>query len=160
MLPTVLSKERLERQLPLNEVAKTLTQPLELPELLNAVMDCIDGVLEHAHAGAIMLWDPPAGLFRPAAMFGFDPTVMRNMGLRSGESVTGKVYDEGKARLVRTPEEVSQMMADMREANLRIFERATGKETLPISLVAAPLIVRERKYGVLVLGEFVWRCPV
>jgi K+-sensing histidine kinase KdpD len=98
-----------------------------------------------------MLWDQSAGLFRPAAMFGFDPTIMRDMGLRLGESVTGKVYDEGKARLVQSPEEVAQMMSDMREANLRIFERASGKESLPISIVAAPLTVGDQKYGVLVL---------
>jgi K+-sensing histidine kinase KdpD len=147
-----LSYERLQRQLlALNEVAKTLTRPLELPELLNVVMDCIIGVLEQAHAGVIMLWDQSTGLFRPAAMFGFDPTIMRNMGLRQGESVTGKVYDEGTARLVRTQEEVAQMMADMRETNLRIFERATGIETLPTSMLAAPLTVGEQKYGVLVL---------
>lgn len=152
MLTDTITKERLERQLlALNEVAKTLTRPLELPELLNTVTDCIVGVLEQAHAGVIMLWDQSAGLFRPAAMFGFDPTTMREMGLRLGESVTGKVYDEGKARLVRTPEEVQQMMADMRPANRRIFELATGAHTLPISMLAAPLIVGDQKYGVLVV---------
>lgn len=152
MLQNTLTKERLERQLAaLNEVAKTLTQPLELPELLNDVMDRIIGVLEQAQAGVIMLWDQSAGLFRPAAMFGFDPSVMRNMGLRLGESVTGKVYDEGKTRLVCSPEEVSQMMADMRVVNLRIFSQATGIETLPRSLLAAPLRAGNQKYGVLVL---------
>lgn len=152
MLATDLTKERLERQLrALTEVAKTLTRPLELPELLNAVMDCIIGVLEQADTGVIMLWDQSAGLFRPAAMFGFDPTIMREMGLRLGESVTGKVYDKGEIRLLRTPEEVAQDMADMRPANRRIFELATGIGTLPISMVAAPLTVNDQKYGVLVL---------
>jgi K+-sensing histidine kinase KdpD len=152
MLTTTLPKERLERQLlALNEVAITLTRSMELPELLNAVMDCIIGVLEQAQAGVIMLWDQSAGLFRPAAMFGFNPTVMRDMGLRLGESVTGKVFDEGNARLLGTPEEIDQMMADMRQANRLIFEQATGTETPPLSILAAPLKVSDQKYGVLVL---------
>jgi hypothetical protein len=38
-------------------------------------------------------------LFRPEAAFGFDLTIMREMGLRAGRSITGKVYDDGRSRL-------------------------------------------------------------
>jgi hypothetical protein len=44
--------ERLARELnALTEVAKTLVSPLELPKLLEAVLDKICGVLEPAEAG-------------------------------------------------------------------------------------------------------------
>jgi hypothetical protein len=49
--------ERLQRQLyALTEIAKTLTLPLELPELLNAVIQKIVGVIEPAEVGAVMVW--------------------------------------------------------------------------------------------------------
>ena len=66
--PVNPNNERLARELhALSEVAKTLTLPLELPELLDAVMFRIIDVLDQADVGSIMLWDQSAGLFRPAA---------------------------------------------------------------------------------------------
>jgi K+-sensing histidine kinase KdpD len=144
--------EHLSRQLhALTEIAKTLTSPLELPELLDAVLDCIVGVLEPAEVGVIMLWDQSAGLFRSEACFGFDKKIMKEMGLRAGESITGKVFDDSQARMIRTPAEVAEMMADMRVANREVMARALGSKALPKCTIAAPLTVGEQKYGVLVL---------
>jgi hypothetical protein len=56
--------EQLSRQIhALTEVSKTLASPLELHELLKAVMDRMIGVLEPADIGTIMLWDQSAGSF-------------------------------------------------------------------------------------------------
>ncbi len=147
--------ERLTREInALTEVAKTLSSPLELPELLEAVLNKISGVLEPAEVGAIMLWDHSSGLFRPGAAFGYDPEILNDIGLRAGESITGKVYDEGKARLLCTPEEISTAMADMRPANREVLARALGTKTLPRCTLAAPISVGEQKFGVLVLETF------
>ena len=115
----------------LTEVAKTLTSPLELPELLDAVMKKIIGVLEQADVGVIMVWDQPSGVFRPAAAFGFDFDILKEMGLRAGESITGKVFDGGQVCLLSTPEEVAQTMADMRPFNRQVMTRALGTEASP-----------------------------
>ena len=133
------------------EIAKTLTAPLDLPALLAAAMDKIANVIEPAEVGALMLWDESAGVFRPEATFGYDPAPMRDMGLRAGESITGKVYDEGVARLLADPSEVAADMVDMREANRAAMARALGSDALPRSAVAAPLRVGEHRFGVLVL---------
>jgi K+-sensing histidine kinase KdpD len=144
--------ERRTRELhALTEVAKTLTAPLDLPKLLSAAMSKLTNVLDPAEIGAIMLWDASSGVFRPEATFGYDLDIMREMGLRAGESTTGKVYDEGSARLFATPAEVASVMADMREANRTVMARALGSEALPRSTVAAPLRVGDHKFGVLVL---------
>jgi K+-sensing histidine kinase KdpD len=144
--------KRLGRELhALTEIAKTLTSPLELPELLDAVLGRIIGVMAQADVGTVMLWDQSAGLFRPAAAFGFDFEILKEMGLRAGESVTGKVYDQGQARLLSTPEEVAEAMADMRPFNRQIFARSLPSDSLPRCVLAAPISTGEKKYGVLVL---------
>ena len=144
--------ERLTRELhALIEVAKTLTAPLDLPALLGAVMDKLYKVVEPADLGAIMLWDESAGVFRPEATFGYDLAAMREMGLRAGESITGKVHDQGSPRLLATPEQVAEAMTDMREANRAVMSRALGSEALPRSALAAPLRVGDHRFGVLVL---------
>jgi K+-sensing histidine kinase KdpD len=144
--------ERLQRQLyALTEIAKTLTLPLELPELLNAVIQKIIGVIEPAEVGAVMLWDQPSGLFRPAAAFGYDGQALSELGLRAGEAITGKVFDDGVGRLVSTPERVAEAMADMRPSNRAVMTRALGSDALPRCTLAAPIKVGAYKYGVLVL---------
>lgn len=144
--------ERLTRELhALTEVAKTLTAPLDLPALLGAVMDKLENVLEPAEVGAIMLWDESAGLFRAEAAFGYDLKILRQMGLRAGESITGKVHDAGRARLLTTPAEVAGWMDDIRPANRATLASALGAEALPRSALAAPLHAGDRKFGVLVL---------
>ena len=144
--------QRLSRELnALTQVAKTLSSPLDLPELLNAIMDKIIGVLDPADVGTVMLWEQSAGLFRPAAAFGYDLDILRNMGLRSGESITGKVYDEDEVRLFRTSVEIAVAMSDMRPANRTMMSQAFGSEQLPRSIIASPISVDEKKYGVLVL---------
>ncbi len=140
----------------LTQVAKTLAAPLDLPELLGAVMNRLADALEPAELGVIMLWDNSAGLFRPAAAFGYKLQDIREMGLRAGESITGKVHDDGTARLLNT-EEIAQAMADMRPPNRRIMSRAVGTDDLPHSALVVPLRVGERKFGVLVLE--ILRCP-
>jgi len=144
--------ERRTRELhALTEVAKTLTAPLDLPTLLGAVMDKLTDVLGPAELGALMLWDESAGIFRPEATFGYDLAVLRDMGLRAGESITGKVHDAGATSLFAAPEQVAEAMADMRPANRATMARALGSHLLPRSAVAAPLRVGDHRYGVLVL---------
>jgi K+-sensing histidine kinase KdpD len=135
----------------LTAVAKTLVAPLELPELLDGVMRTIVQVLEQADIGAIMLWDQPAGLFKPVAAIGYDLDILREIGLRAGESITGKAYDEGRALLLESPKHVSQAMADMRPFNREVMLRAIGQNTIPTSAVAAPISAGTQSFGVLVL---------
>ena len=135
----------------LSEVAKTLASPLELPALLDAVLRRIVDVVPQADVGTVMLWNQSAGLFRPEAAFGLDMTAMKQMGLRAGESITGKVYDAGRARLLCTAEEVAEAMADMRLFNREVFARSIRSEDMPRAVLATPISTGEKKYGVLVL---------
>jgi K+-sensing histidine kinase KdpD len=145
-------RERLTAELEgLTEVAKTLVSPGELPQLLDAVMQTIVRVVERADAGAIMLWDQSAGLFRAEAAFGYDLPALKEIGLRAGESITGKVFDDGRARFLRSPTEVAEAMADMRQANRAAMTRSLGVDTIPRCALAAPIALGEEKFGVLVL---------
>jgi signal transduction histidine kinase len=135
----------------LTEVAKTLTAPLDLPDLLAAVMAKLANVLEPAEVGAVMVWDEAAAQFQALAAFGMDLETLRHMKLEAGEAITGKVHDAGQARLMATSAEVADAMADMQPANLAALTRAIPSGQLPHSALAVPLQVSPRKLGVLVL---------
>lgn len=145
--------ERRTRELhAITEVAKTLTSPLDIPDLLQAVMGKLNNVIEPADFGLITLWDHSAGLFRPAATFGLDLDLIQDMGLRAGEAVTGKVYDEDVAWLMPTPDAVAKARSDLRPANRAIMDRAL-ENAEPRGMVAAPLKAGVHTFGVLLLGS-------
>jgi K+-sensing histidine kinase KdpD len=119
--------------------------------LLSAVIRKVIGVVKPAEVGAVMIWDQAAGLFRPSAAFGYDLGVLSELGLRAGESITGKVFDEGIGRLFNTPEQVASAMEDMRTSNRLVMARALGSGELPCCTLAVPISVGGQKLGVLVL---------
>ncbi len=144
--------ERLSKEyLALTEISKTLTSPLELSELLDAVMKKVVGAVEQADVGSIMLWDQSAGLFRAEAAFGYDLRTLREIGLQAGESITGKVFEGGQACLFSTQKKVAKAMANMRSANRTTMARSLGSDAIPKCVVAAPIAAGDQKLGVLVL---------
>jgi K+-sensing histidine kinase KdpD len=145
-------KKRLQRELyALTEVAKTLTLPLDLPELLQAVIEKIIGVIKPAEVGAVMIWDESSGLFRSVAAFGYNQKVISQLGLQAGESITGKVFDEDKGCLFSTPEQVAEAMSDLSPSNRAVIARSLGDNTIPRCTLATPIAVGKQKFGVLVL---------
>ncbi len=137
----------------LTEVSKTLTAPLDVPDLLQAVMSKLFNVIEPADFGLVLLWDQPAGLFRVVATFGIELELLRDLGLRAGESITGKAFDAGYALLFQTPEAVAEGMDNLRSANYAIITKALGEDVTILGVIAALLTVGQRKYGVLILGS-------
>jgi signal transduction histidine kinase len=135
------------------EVAKTLTAPLDIPELLQAVMGKLFNVIDPADFGLVMLWDHAAGLFRSVATFGIERELFSELGLRAGESITGKAYDAESALLFPTREAVADARENLRPANRTIVDRVLGDGNPILGVLAAPLIVGPRKYGVLELGS-------
>jgi signal transduction histidine kinase len=146
-------RRRTRELLALTEVAKTLTAPLNVTELLQAVMSKLFNVIDPADFGLVMLWDHAAGLFRSMATFGLELALFSELGLRAGESITGKVYDTERALIFQTPEAVAKARENLRSANRAIIDKALGDNRAILGVVAAPLIAGQRKYGVLVLGS-------
>jgi K+-sensing histidine kinase KdpD len=138
----------------LAEVVRELKNPIPLPELLNLILEKIASVLTRAEFGAVMVWDQSSGLFRPWACYGCDAAILKRIGLQAGESITGKVYEEGKPFLRCSPDEVADAMENMRPGNRAIFARALNHEARPFCTVAVPIAVTGQKFGVLVCESF------
>ncbi len=138
----------------LAEVVRELKNPGPLPELLNLILAKISRVLTQAEFGAVMIWDQSSGLFRPWACYGCDEAAFKRIGLQAGESITGKVYEEGKPILLCSQDEVATAMENMRPGNRAIFARALNHEARPFCTVAVPIAVTGQKFGVLVCESF------
>ncbi len=138
----------------LTEVAKALTVPLDLPALLKTAMDKIAEMLDPAEFGLVFIWDASEGVFRPQAACGLgiqDLPALYQMRLGPGESITGKVHNNGQAVFLGTEQEIATEQRTMHPANREKMLLAFAF-ALPKTLVAAPLVAGEQRYGVLYLG--------
>ncbi|MCT7423517.1 hypothetical protein N4A85_25615, partial [Escherichia coli] len=68
-------------------------------------------------AGLLHLYDADIDRLVPKATVGFHNTVYRNFKLRIGESIAGKVFQDGQPRMYRTHPETSQAMIDLSQDN-------------------------------------------
>jgi signal transduction histidine kinase len=136
------------------EVAKALTIHLELPKLLEVVMEKIDEVLDPAEFGVVLLWDPSEGRFLPKATCGegiTSPSSLCQIKLQENEAITGGLFSKGETLFWKTPEEVAVAQRDMQPRNRQLMLEAFGSRA-PKSILAAPLCVGDNKYGVLIFG--------
>jgi K+-sensing histidine kinase KdpD len=127
---------------------------MELPALLQSVIEKITDVLDPAELGLVMLWDPTTHLFWPRAVAGTsanDLSEVFKISLKENESITGKVFTEGRAQLLNTPATVMNEKLNVRPETQKAMAQIYGQSRYPISVIAAPLQAGETRYGVLVL---------
>ncbi len=152
---TSIQPERLMREhQALVEVFGILKSPTALHKALAFILEKVAEVIPQTGFGAVMLWDQSSGLFRPWASYGCDPAIIKRFGLRSGESITGSVYESGRPVLLRSPVEVESVMKNMRLGNRNILERALKRPLRLASTIAAPITISDQKLGVVTANNF------
>jgi len=146
---------KLKREfLVLLEVATGLTQALELDSLLNGVMKTLSDRLEVVDAGAVFLYDEETGELRVRAVSGCRREPAMRASLKPGESISGSVFQSGKAKIHSTQQEIERAMATLSPKNLALFDEATEGWGRPRSAAALPLLIGESRIGVLLLQCF------
>jgi K+-sensing histidine kinase KdpD len=133
------------------EASKVLASVVKLGDLLPAIEDTLMETLQPADAGALLLFDEGTGMLRVESAFGYDMSVLRSISLRVGESMSGKVFESGKAEVWATAEESASAMGNMTSHDRRYFVQASGGLDHPRSAIGVPLVYRDEKIGVLTL---------
>jgi K+-sensing histidine kinase KdpD len=139
----------------LSEVAKALIAPLELPELLQTVMDRLAAAFGLRAFGVVWLWCQSEGVLQPQAVCGpggRDLSVLYQIELHEGESFLGQVYAQGAARLLKTSAAVAKGWADLPSGHQTALAQVLGSTELPGSIVVVPIGVNNHQFGVLMLG--------
>ena len=136
------------------EVATALAQAIELDTLLSGVMKRLSDNLEEVDAGAIFLYDEESDELRGKIALGYRRGPTMRARLKPGESISGSVFQSGKAKIYSTQQEIERAMATMSPKTRVLFDEATEGWGLPQSAVVLPLLIGERKIGVLLLQCF------
>ncbi len=125
---------------------------LDPDAVVNALLESARRVIQAAHAGAVLIWNPLNGVLTPRAVSGYaDNNSMLFINYRSGESLPGLVFAQKTAR--RVDEINFARDYNLGTDNLALYRQATGGR-LPVSSLLIPILAGERSLGVLVLDNF------
>jgi signal transduction histidine kinase len=133
------------------QIARTMARERDLAVMLPQFLSGLIDTLQAADAGVLLLFDPSDHRLKVAAAQGYDGPYVQQLQIAIGESLSGKVFQNGQAQVFATPKETATAMADMTPENQELFLAATIGVQHPLSAVCVPLKVGAETTGVLVL---------
>ncbi len=120
--------------------------------ILKSLLDSSRRVLQSAHAGAVLLWNPQTDTLVPHVVSGYaDSNSMMEIQYHVGEALPGIVFGNKVAR--RVDEVNFARDYNLAAENLALYRQATGGR-LPVSSLLVPIVAGDQGLGVLVLDNF------
>jgi len=125
---------------------------MEPEAIVRSLLDSSRKVLQHAHAGAVLIWNPKTETLTPRAASGYaDNKSMMEIQYRMGEALPGITFMNKQTR--RVDEINFARDYNLSAENLALYRQATGGR-LPVSSLLIPIISSEQSLGLLVLDNF------
>ena len=125
---------------------------MEPEAIIKSLLDSSRKVLPHAHAGAVLIWNPKTEVLTPRAASGYaDNKSMMEIQYRMGEALPGNTFMNKHTR--RVDEINFARDYNLSAENLAFYRQATGGR-LPVSSLLIPIISSEQNLGLLVLDNF------
>ncbi len=125
---------------------------MEPEAIIKSLLDSSRKVLPHAHAGAVLIWNPKTEILTPRAASGYaDNKSMMEIQYRMGEALPGNAFMNKHTR--RVDEINFARDYNLSAENLALYRQATGGR-LPVSSLLVPIVSSELNLGLLVLDNF------
>lgn len=135
------------------EVIHDISSSLDLNQLLKKIVNNALDVIPFADAGLLHLYDPEIDRLTPKGVVGFDEEKIQHFKLRVGESIAGKVYQDGIPRVYNSHMTAFAGMSDISEENLYHLNYSRDLSNLH-SLLCVPVSSGSKKLGVMVVHKF------
>jgi len=125
---------------------------MDTDAIIKSLLDSSRRVLQHAHAGAVLLWNPKTETLIARSVSGYaDNTSMLQINYRRGEALPGSVFSN---KLARRVDEINFVRDyNLGSENLALYRQATGGR-LPVSSLLIPILSSDQSLGLLVLDNF------
>ena len=120
--------------------------------MVNSLLESARRVIQNAHAGAVLVWNPQNEVLVPRAVSGYADNVSMSMiHYRLGEALPGMVFLN---KITRRVDEINfPRDYNLSAENLALYRQATGGR-LPVSSLMVPVLAGDQGLGLLVLDNF------
>jgi signal transduction histidine kinase len=133
------------------DVARILSSAPDLHTLMDSVVAHLVGSIDAAEAAAVLLLSDSGDTLDVSSASGFHGDSILKIRLKPGESMAGRAFETDQVLLFSSSGEVLEAIQNMSAENRALLEESVGPRGTPHSAIAAPLISRGERLGVLVL---------
>lgn len=120
--------------------------------IVKSLLDSARRVIQHAHAGVVLVWNSKTEMLSPRAVSGYaENESMLRINYRPGEALPGNTFLNRKAR--RVDEINFARDYNLGAENLSLYRQATGGR-VPVSCLLIPILAADQTLGLLVLDNF------
>jgi len=120
--------------------------------IVRSLLDSARRVIQHAHAGVVLIWNSKSEVLTPRAVSGYaDNESMLRINYRLGEALPGNTFLGKRSR--RVDEINFAREYNLSAENLAFYRQATGGR-VPVSSLLVPILTPEQTLGLLVLDNF------
>ncbi|MCM3080637.1 helix-turn-helix domain-containing protein [Brevibacillus invocatus] len=130
------------------EGIRTISSSLHLDELLQAIIQNAVTVIHVADGGSLFLYDQEFDRLVPKSLIGFDANQAMNLRIKSGESITGKVFEDGIYREYYSHEDFIEGLRGLSEENTQLLFTDPVLHHLR-SILSVPVSIGEKRIGVM-----------
>ena len=149
MLEDALKMKTTEQQVMI-ESMHSISSSLELDQVLKTIIRHALNVIPTSDAGFLMLYDSYKQKLVPKVQVGFNERIYQ-FETRVGESITGKVFEDGSSRVYNSFDE---LIVEMRAYNILpenydSILQSTGTPAMVDGAICVPVSIDERRIGVM-----------
>lgn len=135
------------------EINKMLTQSLQLEEVLKSLITAASDLVTVTDTFMIYLYDESTGKLKLSEAIGVEIEPLKKLVFSPGESITGKVFLEKKAKLFKSEQEIDLYMSNMSERNYQYYFEGVRRKKIK-SAFCVPIIYQDTCLGVLMVDNF------
>jgi sugar diacid utilization regulator len=128
------------------EGIQTLTSTLDLDELLKRIIGIALTVIPKGDSGIFRLYDPETQLLVPLAWVGMTEATF-HFRTKVGESISGKMFEEGIPRIFNSKEEIDHAMSNLSPENAHYSNLIFGNSGAARTMMTVPVTLRGNHIG-------------
>ncbi|MFD2922275.1 helix-turn-helix domain-containing protein [Halobacillus naozhouensis] len=131
---------------------RSITSSLHLDQVLENIIRNALKVIPAADAGYLMLYDPDEEKLISKAPVGFNDLIYQ-FKVKVGESITGKVFEDGKGRIFNSRQELFEEMHthNISDENLAYINRSAHYTE---GAICVPISIEEERIGVMIIHQW------
>ncbi|WP_181346994.1 GAF domain-containing protein [Thalassobacillus sp. CUG 92003] len=140
----------------LMHTAKTLASEMYQDDILEVVIQSVVEAVQFADTGFLFLYDSQIEKLLVQAAIGFREESYKKTRLKTGEGVSGRVFEKGEPIIINGKNDIRQAMNNMSPTNHRYYVEAIEhrQERYPDCMMSVPLRFQHETIGVLTIDSF------
>jgi len=131
---------------------RSITSSLDLEVVLGNIIQNALNVIPATDAGFLLLYDSVIDRLIPKAAIGFNDNIY-NFNVRVGESITGKVFEDGKGRILNSKDEIFKEM-DRHSISDANYHHITSAAYIPEAAICVAVSIEGVRIGAMIIHQW------